>query len=112
MRLDACTSISSILYEFSSSLIRCARAGVRRLHVAGSLRRSYMVAENVSYTDKLFAKASRFNGAVADRCVSEGGELAATVDKTGAEELLRLKSGFSGGGCGCRLFSFAWLGEC
>ena len=47
-RLAAWTSISSILYELSSSLMRCARAGVRRLHVAGSLRRSYTFGENVS----------------------------------------------------------------
>ncbi len=39
-RLAWWTSISSILKEFSSSLILCANAGVKRLHVAGSLRLS------------------------------------------------------------------------
>ena len=110
MRLAACTSISSILYELSSSLMRCARAGVNRLQVAGSLRRSYMAAENVSYTDRLVANASRFAGVVADRCVSVVvGMLFDMVDRTGADELGRLKKGLAGG-CGCK--GLLRSGEC
>ena len=91
-RLAACTSISSILYELSSSLIRCASAGVSLLHVAGSLRLSYTVAGKVSYTDRLAAKARRFEGAVAERCVSVGGLAENMVDSAGAEEFGWLKS--------------------
>lgn len=85
IRLHTCTSISSILYEFSSSFIRCASAGVNLLHVAGSLLRSYTVAENVSYTDKLFANTNRF---AAPGDVLERGSvvLAGMVDSTGADE--------------------------
>jgi hypothetical protein len=103
IRLAACTSISSILYEFNSSLICCANCGVNRLHVAGSLRRSYIVAENVSYIDRLFANVSRFTGAVADRCESGGAPplpdmLLSIVESAGAEEfrLGWLKMDFSG----------------
>ena len=87
IRLHACTSISSILYEFNSSFIRCARAGVSRLHVAGSLLRSYTVAENVSYTDRLSANTSFLGIAVAEaeRCESVA-ETAGIVDSAGADE--------------------------
>lgn len=91
-RLAACTSISSILYELSSSLIRCASAGVNLLHVAGSLRRSYTVAGNVSYTDRFAANARRFEGAVAERCVRVGTFDGNIVDNAGAEEFGWLKS--------------------
>jgi hypothetical protein len=47
--------------------MRSAKAGVNRLHVAGSLRLSYTDDENVSYTDRLLANVSRFAGAVAER---------------------------------------------
>jgi hypothetical protein len=63
----------------------------------------------VSYTDRLLAKASRFAGAVADRCVKVGARFVDIVDRAGAEELGRLNMGFSGG-CGCRLFVI-WSGE-
>ena len=86
MRLDACTSISSILYEFSSSLILCASAGVNLLHVAGSLLRSYTDDGNVSYTDKFDANARRFAGAVCDLCVSVGGFELNIVESAGATE--------------------------
>ena len=96
MRLDACTSISSILYEFSSSLILCASAGVNLLHVAGSLRRSYTDDGNVSYTDKFDANARRFAGAVCDLCVSVGGFELNIVESAGADEFGWLKSPRSG----------------
>lgn len=88
IRLHACTSISSILYEFNSSFIRCARAGVSRLQVAGSLLRSYTVAENVSYTDRLSANTSFLGIAVpeAERCGSVAGT-AGIVDNAGADRL-------------------------
>ena len=54
--------------------------------MAGSLRRSYIEAENVSYTAKLEAKVKRFCGVVADRCGREGADVP-IVDKTGADEL-------------------------
>ena len=74
-------------------MIRCANAGVSRLQVAGSLRRSYTAAEKVSYTARLLSNASRFAGVVADRCVSVGGEPTLDiVDSTGADELDRLKN--------------------
>ena len=56
------------------------------LHVAGSLRRSYTLEANVSYTLKLFANASRFTGVVAERWASVGGE-ESIVLSTGALEL-------------------------
>lgn len=56
------------------------------LHVAGSLRRSYTLEGNVSYTLKLFANASRFTGDVAERWASVGGE-ESIVLSTGALEL-------------------------
>lgn len=73
-------------------MIRCASAGVNRLHVAGSLRRSYTVAENVSYTDKLFANTSRFEDA---GDVFERGSVALVgmvemVESAGADELGRV----------------------
>lgn len=86
MRLAACTSISSILYELSSSLILCANAGVNRLHVAGSLLRSYTADEKVSYTDRLLAKASRFAGEVADLCGMGGAVEVMVSDRVGADE--------------------------
>ena len=69
------------------------------LHVAGSLRRSYTLEGNVSYTLKLFANASRFAGLVAERWASVGGE-ESTVLSTGALELRFgwLKSVLSDGG--------------
>lgn len=94
IRLHACTSISSILNEFNSSFIRCARAGVSRLHVAGSLLRSYTVDENVSYTDRLSANTSFLviAGPEAERCVSVAGT-AGIVDSAGADELGNENSG-------------------
>ena len=87
IRLHACTSISSILYEFNSSFILCARAGVSRLHVAGSLLRSYTVDEKVSYTDRLSANTSFLviAGPEAERCESVAGT-AGIVDSAGADE--------------------------
>lgn len=61
-----------------------------RLHVAGSLRRSYIAGEKVSYTARLVAKVNRFCGVVADRW-GRTGALAPMVDNTGADEL---KTGF------------------
>ncbi len=79
--------------------MRCASAGVRRLQVAGSLLRSYVPEEKVSYTERLVAKVSFLLGAVADRCVIVGGGLV-IVESTGAEELgwLNIETGLSGGG--------------
>ncbi len=74
-------------------MIRCASAGVNLLHVAGSLRLSYTVAGNVSYTDKFAANARRFEGAVAERCVSVGGLAENMVDSAGADEFGWLNSG-------------------
>lgn len=73
------------MYEFSSSLIDCANAGVNRLHVAGSLRLSYTNFGNVSHSDSAFEKAGDFAGVVAERCVSDGAF--AIVDRAGADEL-------------------------
>jgi hypothetical protein len=59
----------------------------------------------VSYTDKLFAKASVFlAGTVALRCVKVGAFSPENVDNTGAEEFgwLKIDDDFSGG-CGARL---------
>jgi len=67
-------------------LILCAKTGVNRLHVAGSLLRSYTADENVSYTDRLLAKASRFAGEVADLWGIEGDDEAMVSDKVGADE--------------------------
>ena len=78
--------------------MRCASAGVSRLHVAGSLRRSYTVAGNVSYTDRFDAKARRFAGVVAERCVNIGGPAVNIVESAGADELGWLKSPRSGVG--------------
>ena len=87
IRLHACTSISSILYEFNSSFIRCARAGVSRLHVAGSLLRSYTVDEKVSYTDRLSANTSFLGIAEpeVERWESVAGAVG-IVDRAGADE--------------------------
>ena len=60
IRLAECTSISSILKELSSSLILCARAGVRRLAVDGSDRLSYVEAEKVSYIERVAANVMFF----------------------------------------------------
>ena len=84
IRLAAWTSISSILYEFNSSLMDCARAGVNRLQVAGSLRRSYTNFGNVSHNDNAFENAGDFAGVVAERCVNDGAF--AIVDSAGADE--------------------------
>lgn len=67
--------------------MRCARAGVSRLHVAGSLLRSYTVDENVSYTDRLSANTSFLDtaGPEAERCESVAG-IAGIVDNAGADE--------------------------
>lgn len=62
----------------------CASAGVRRLHIAGSLRRSYIVGENASYTLKFDANASRFAGVVTARRVSISWVGAVTVDSVGS----------------------------
>jgi hypothetical protein len=59
---------------------------VSLLHVAGSLRRSYTLEGNVSYTLRLFANASRFTGVVAERWESVGGEESIELS-TGALEL-------------------------
>lgn len=76
--------------------MRCANAGVSRLHVAGSLRRSYTVAGKVSYTDKFDANARRFAGAVAERCDSIAGCAAdSIVDSAGADEFACKKRPFS-----------------
>ena len=103
------------MYEFSSSLIRCASAGVKRLHVAGSLRRSYTAAGNVSYTDKFAANARRFAGAVAERCASVGAfpapAPAPNIDSAGADEFGWLNSdGFSTGGGGVAVAAAAVAG--
>ena len=60
---------------------------MRRLHVAGSLLRSYTVAENVSYTDRLSANTSFLAtvGPEADRWGSVAG-LVGMVDNAGADE--------------------------
>lgn len=76
--------------------MRCASAGVSLLHVAGSLRRSYTVAGKVSYTDRFDANASRFVGAVAERCESVGGCAAENiVESAGADEFGCVKRPFS-----------------
>jgi len=54
--------------------------------VAGSLLRSYIVAENVSYTDRLVANVRRLLGVVADLWDMVGAE-EVMVDRAGADEL-------------------------
>lgn len=82
------------MYEFNSSLILCANAGVNRLHVAGSLRRSYTDDGKVSYTERFDAKVRRL-GTVAERCANVGGFGENTADKTGADEFEWLNIVFS-----------------
>lgn len=65
--------------------MRCASAGVKRLHVAGSLRLSYIAAENVSYMLRLAANDNRF-GCDTTRGIFVGGGLNIVVS-AGADEL-------------------------
>lgn len=66
--------------------MRCASVGVKRLHVAGSARRSYTAAGHVVCTDKFCAKTIRRPfppGVEADRM----GWIGVVDLRTGAEAL-------------------------